>query len=77
VSFYFQLLRCRAPRHWQSPPSGPFIAYQCLTCGEKLASKDPVSLNCTCGNLAIDPDWGRIAIRDPDRARALLRVRLW
>jgi hypothetical protein len=48
-------------------PSGRRIVYECLDCGDNLPSLPAHAETCRCGNIAIDPDAGRISVKVPAR----------
>jgi hypothetical protein len=50
-------------------PAGGNLYYECVTCGVVLPSSPSDSTLCSCGNIAIDVDYGRISIKDHAAAR--------
>jgi hypothetical protein len=48
-----------------SNPWGEGVYYQCERCGVRLDSMSPRGVACSCQNLALDVDAGRIAALDP------------
>ena len=55
-------------------PVGETIFYECSICRDVLPSEPPDSENCTCGNLYIDIDAGRMGARRGDETLTLLRA---
>lgn len=55
-------------------PAGEALFYECGVCGDVLNSEPPDSEVCTCGNLYIDVDAGRMGSRRGDEALTLLRA---
>lgn len=53
----------------QYNPAGENLYYECAKCGDSTPSLAKTFFVCTCGNLAIDVDWGRLVVRDPGTAR--------
>jgi hypothetical protein len=45
-------------------PAGENFFYECLKCGEILPSLPKDSIMCSCKNIAIDVDYGRVSIKD-------------
>lgn len=45
-------------------PAGENFFYECLKCGEILPSLPKDSIMCSCKNIAIDVDYGRISIKN-------------
>jgi len=50
-----------------SNPRGPGIQYQCEICGDRLDSCSEEAVACSCRNLVLDVDAGRISAKDPTR----------
>jgi hypothetical protein len=50
-------------------PAGGNLFYECLICGQVLPSLPSESDGCSCGNIRIDVDYGRISIKDHNRIR--------
>lgn len=50
-------------------PSRVGLFYECTICGDVIPSKPSDSLGCKCGNIFIDIDAGRLAIKDQDAVR--------
>jgi hypothetical protein len=42
-------------------PAGSTVYYECLHCGEVIPSLPPDSIDCACGNIGIDVDYGRLS----------------
>jgi hypothetical protein len=55
-------------------PVGESLFYECGLCRDVLPSAPPDSEVCTCGNLYIDVDAGRIGARRGDETLSLLRA---
>jgi len=45
-------------------PVGKNLYYECLRCGDVLPSEPEDGTRCTCRNILIDVDAGRISIED-------------
>ena len=50
-------------------PAGKHLFYECLNCGDCLPSTPPDSTHCSCENIWIDVDFGRMIVRDNDLIR--------
>jgi hypothetical protein len=50
-------------------PVGKFLFYECLRCGDVLPSSPSDSVHCTCRNIMIDVDAGRMSIQEPTEAK--------
>ncbi len=50
-------------------PAGSNLYYECRRCGESLPSLPKDSISCSCRNIAIDVDYGRISVRDNNLVR--------
>lgn len=50
-------------------PADSNLYYACLGCSESLPSLPNDSAVCSCGNIAIDVDYGRISIKDHGSVR--------
>lgn len=50
-------------------PAGPCIVYGCNVCGAEVRSipSHRERWSCTCGNVRVDPDAGRLSVRDQAR----------
>ena len=48
----------------QGYPAGTDLYYECGICGDVLPSLPKDSIMCSCKNITIDADYGRISIRD-------------
>lgn len=48
-------------------PLGRDIYYQCLQCGDFVASQPPGSTGCRCGNIFIDTDYHRLDVEAWDQ----------
>ena len=45
-------------------PAGRNIYYECLRCGDVVPSLPTDSTACTCKDIAIDVDYGRVSVKD-------------
>lgn len=45
-------------------PKGTDIHYRCARCGEAIPCHPPDNVGCACGNVFIDIDAFRLAVRD-------------
>ena len=48
-------------------PVGKRVTYTCLACSNDVPSKPSHAEACRCGNIAIDPDAGRISVQHADQ----------
>ena len=48
----------------QGYPAGSNLYYECQKCGDVVPSLPKDSIFCSCRNIAIDVDYGRISIKD-------------
>lgn len=55
-------------------PCGPAMFYECMKCGDTVESLPAGSVYCSCGNIAIDVDYGRLSIKDFENARCFTVV---
>ena len=53
-------------------PAGEKIWYECLICGVTLPSIPPHSIACTCRNVIVDVDAGRVSVKDLSRFKAFV-----
>jgi hypothetical protein len=51
-------------------PAGPDIFYECGICGESVPSQPPDAEACSCRNIIVDADAGRVSVKDPSRFKA-------
>lgn len=58
----------------QGFPVGDNLYYECLRCGDFLPSLPNDNIACSCENIAIDIDYGRVHVDDPSQLRAFLVV---
>ena len=47
-------------------PAGSNLFYECTGCGEVMPSFPDDSIVCSCRNISIDIDYGRISIKNHD-----------
>jgi len=45
-------------------PAGPDIFYECSRCKDVIASEPEDGIGCSCKNIFIDVDAGRVSVRD-------------
>ena len=45
-------------------PKGKDVYYKCTLCGDIIPSQPKDNVGCKCGNIFIDIDYFRLAIRD-------------
>ena len=50
-------------------PAGSDLSYECRQCGGSVPSLPERSVGCSCGNVFIDVDYGRVCIRDHNKVR--------
>ena len=50
-------------------PVGSNLFYECMMCSEIVPSTPTDSTYCSCRNIMIDVDYGRISIQDHSKAR--------
>ena len=51
-------------RDTSEAPKGKDIFYRCRSCGKLIPSVPKDNIGCACGNIFIDIDYFRLAIRD-------------
>lgn len=51
-------------------PFGDDLYYECLKCGAVIPSSPQDYIECTCGNIWVDPGYGRVGVKD----NRLLRI---
>jgi hypothetical protein len=51
-------------------PSGADVFYECEICGASVPSLPAHSTECRCGNILLDVDAGRLAVREKDKIKA-------
>ncbi len=51
-------------------PAGDKIRYECLLCGDSIPSKPAHAVACSCRNIIVDVDAGRVAVKDNNRFKA-------
>ena len=56
-----------------APSIGHGIFYECRECGDQLDSGVDHAVACTCRNLVVDVDAGRISAKKPDRVFVIER----
>lgn len=52
--------------------AGDNLYYECLRCAESIPSLPVDSVACSCENIAIDVDCGRVHVDEPGQLRAFL-----
>ncbi|NUP11309.1 MAG: hypothetical protein HOW73_35125 [Polyangiaceae bacterium] len=59
----------------QGYPAAKNIAYECLICGGVVSSMPGNDENweCSCRNIRVDGDAGRVSVRDHDKMKAFYR----
>jgi len=45
-------------------PAGASLYFECGRCGSVLKSLPEDSVVCSCGNIAIDVDYGRVSVKE-------------
>lgn len=50
--------------HQKGYPSAEGYYYECLICRDIIPSKSANSIHCSCRNIMLDADYGRLVIRD-------------
>jgi hypothetical protein len=55
-------------------PSAPELFYLCKRCGSVVSSAPTSNLGCTCGDVFVDLDAGRLVLRNAKRVSLLRRV---
>lgn len=55
-------------------PASDNLYYECLRCGDVVPSLPNDNIACSCENIAIDVDYGRVHVDDPSQLRAFLIV---
>ena len=62
------------PLDLQTRPCKEGFFYECMKCGDIIPSKPSETIRCTCHNIMIDVDAGRIALLDPAQVRLFEEV---
>ena len=44
-------------------PKGPDVHYKCKLCGDLVPSQPKDNIGCTCGNVFVDIDYLRLAVK--------------
>ncbi len=57
-------------------PAGYDLVYKCDRCGEVVPSLPDDSVSCSCRNVRLDRDAGRLSVDEPKRMRVLRRIKL-
>jgi hypothetical protein len=52
-------------------PRGTGIFYRCTQCGDVIPSNPRSNVGCSCGNVFIDVDYFRLAVRDYAKFQAI------
>jgi hypothetical protein len=55
-------------------PAGDGLFYACDLCGDVIPSRPAESDGCSCGNLSIDVEWGRLGASKGDHSVSLFQV---
>lgn len=55
-------------------PAGDNLYYECLCCGESIPYLPVDNVACSCENIAINVDCGRVHADEPGQVRAFLVV---
>lgn len=50
---------------------GKNLFYKCTVCGDIISSQPKESIRCICGNIIIDADYIRLAIKDYSKFQVL------
>lgn len=50
-------------------PTGNDLFYECCICGDVLPSLPKDNVSCSCRNIMIDIDYGRISIKKHEQAK--------
>lgn len=50
-------------------PVGPSTFYECSKCGDVIPSNPVEGTGCTCRNIFVDVDAGRISVRDDSKMK--------
>lgn len=56
-------------------PKGKDVFYRCTECGGLIASVPKENVGCRCGNIFIDIDYFRLAVRDYSKFEAVQRLK--
>jgi len=51
-------------------PAGRGIWFECECCGDSLPSQPEHAIACSCRNVVVDADAGRVAVKDHSKLRA-------
>lgn len=53
-------------------PAADNINYKCGKCGDLISSKPNDNISCSCSNIVIDVDAGRISVKDHSQFKAYM-----
>lgn len=51
-------------------PTGPDIFYECGICGDSVPSMPDNAAACSCRNIVVDADAGRVSVKDKGKFKA-------
>lgn len=51
-------------------PAAADIFYECGNCGDAIPSRPANAAACTCRNIVVDADAGRVSVRDKSKFKA-------
>lgn len=51
----------------QAYPAGKGLYYECRVCGDIIPSLPDENMACSCENIAIDVDYGRVHVDNPSQ----------
>lgn len=51
-------------------PAGSDIFYECKTCGDVIPSRPENAAACSCRNVIVDADAGRVSVKNKGKFRA-------
>ncbi len=56
-------------------PRGKGILYRCMQCGGVVPSDPRDNVGCSCGNIFIDIEYFRLAVRDYSKFQVVRKIR--
>lgn len=56
-------------------PKGKDVYYKCMLCGDLIPSRPKDNVGCSCGNVFIDIDYFRLAIKDYSKFQAVKKIK--
>jgi hypothetical protein len=55
-------------------PAGENLFYECEKCGDEVPTLPPHAVACSCRNLVVDSDAGRVSVKDETELKLFRRT---